>query len=156
MSGWASGVVEAISWLRARPPGDRARIVVAAGLLVGVSLAVEIVQFARLRAALVSAGRRSERIVPGAPTAERVANTVDLVDQGLPSERTCLVRSLTAETLLRAYGHTPRHRIGVDRDAAGGIEAHSWLEDGDQILIGTVDDLSRYEPLPPLNDHGDT
>jgi hypothetical protein len=30
------------------------------------------------------------------------------------------------------------------------MKAHSWLELGDEVLIGDLEDLSQYDPLPSL------
>lgn len=60
------------------------------------------------------------------------------------------MRSLTAEALLRLYGFTPKHRIGVAKETETEMKAHSWLEFQDDVLIGELEDLSRYEPLPSL------
>lgn len=60
------------------------------------------------------------------------------------------MRSLTAEALLRLYAFTPDHRIGVTKEKETDMKAHSWLEIDDNVLIGNLEDLSRYEPLPSL------
>ncbi|ESP90005.1 lasso peptide biosynthesis B2 protein [Candidatus Halobonum tyrrellensis] len=136
--------------------GDQARLLTAAALLVTVSVGVVVGSFARLRDLLLWAGDAAAPVVPGDPTPARVAGAVDVADRGLPGDRTCLVRSLTAETLLRLYGYTPVHRIGVDTAVESGMKAHSWLEYGDDILIGEVEDLSRFTPLPPLDEDGES
>jgi hypothetical protein len=130
--------------------GDRVRLLGAMALLLVVRLSVVLVSFARLRAALVRVGDGAARFVPGSPQPERIAWAVDAADRNVPGDRSCLVRSLTTETLLRAYGRDPIHRIGVDRGDDGAVEAHSWIEYDGDVLIGQLDDLARYEPLPPL------
>lgn len=130
--------------------GDRVRFLSATALLLAVRLSVVVVPFARLRVALVRIGDAAARVVPGSPRPARVAWAVDAADRNVPGDRSCLVRSLTTETLLRAYGHEPVHRIGVDRGDDGAVEAHSWIEYDGDVLIGQLDDLGRYEPLPPL------
>lgn len=141
-----------LSTFRAYSTGDEARVSLSAVLLPVVWIAVVVGSFSRVRAGLLWVADRAA--VPGDPTPARVATAVAVADGWLPGERTCLVRSLTAETLLRLYGHRPVHRIGVDTGVADGMKAHSWLEHGDEILIGDLEDLDRYTPLPPL-DEGD-
>lgn len=137
------------------PFGTQARLLAAAALLVSLAVGIVVAPFARVRDALLWLADRAAAVVPGDPKPGRVVAAVEVADGELPGERTCLVRSLTAETLLRLYGHAPEHRIGVDPDAEGGMKAHSWLEYGGEILIGDLEDLSRYEPLPPLDGGND-
>lgn len=134
--------------LRALTIGDVARLWVAVTLLAALYAAVVVLSFARVRAALVrSTGWGG---VPGSPAPTRIVWAVATADRYLPGDRTCLVRSLTTEAIMRLYGYYPTHRIGVDRDADGGVKAHSWLEFEDEVIIGDVPNLDRYEPLPPL------
>lgn len=140
-----------IERLLARSPADYPRIATAAVLLVSIQVAVAVLSFSRFRGALLRGSTALARVVPGSPPAPRVVWAVEVADAKLPGERKCLVRSLTAEALLRCYGVRPRHRIGVDPE--DGLEAHSWLEHDGTILIGDLEDLSRYEPLPALDDH---
>ncbi|WP_424016474.1 lasso peptide biosynthesis B2 protein [Halorientalis pallida] len=130
--------------------GDRVRLLTAAVLLPVVRVALAVISFARLRAGLVRVADSTASFIPGSPRPERIAWAVDAADRTVPGDRTCLVRSLTTEALLRAYGHDPVHRIGVDRSEDGAVEAHSWIEYDGDVLIGQLDDLARYEPLPPL------
>lgn len=132
-------------------PGDKLRLAVASGLLVVTWGGVLAVSFDRFRSLLVGIGDLGARVVPGTPTAGRVVAAVDVADSWVPGSRTCLVRSLTAEVLLRAYGHSFEHRIGVDRDGSDSVRAHSWIESGGEVLIGDLDDLDEYEPLPPIS-----
>lgn len=88
--------------------------------------------------------------IPGSPSPERVTWAVDAADRTVPGERTCLVRSLTAETILCLYEYKPVHRIGVDRSNDGEVKAHSWIEYDDEVLIGELENLSDFQPLPPL------
>jgi hypothetical protein len=89
-------------------------------------------------------------LVVGSPTPTRIVWAVEAADHDLPGDRTCLVRSLTAETLLRLYGYHPRHQIGVTKTNEG-MEAHSWLEYGSDVLIGDIENLSEYVLLRTAN-----
>ena len=136
--------------LLARSPGDYPRFATAAVLLLAIDVAVTVGSFERLRNGLVRVATALARLVPGTPHPVRVVWAVEVADDRVPGDRKCLVRSLSAEFLLRLYGVEPLHRIGVD--PTGEFEAHSWLEYDDEIIIGDLDDMDRYEPLPPLND----
>lgn len=132
--------------------GDKVRALVAATLLLCIWAGITVVPFDRFRAVLVRVGDAGRAIMPGSPSIGQIARLVDVVDVNLPGQRTCLVRSLTTEVLLRAYGHQFDHRIGVDKTTEGDVKAHSWIEHQNEVLIGQVEDLDRYEVLPPLND----
>jgi hypothetical protein len=134
--------------------GETLRLLLSAALLSTVSLGIDRFSLSRVRAILLWTAGFARPLSPGTPTPGRTAWAVKIADRQLPGDRTCLVRSLAGETLLRLYGFAPEHRIGVDKGADGAVEAHSWLEHEGRILIGNLDDLSRYEPLPSL-DHGD-
>ena len=60
----------------------------------------------------------------------------------------CLTQSLALETLLLQAGHPAELRIGVARGAAGGFEAHAWVELDGQVMIGRLPDLHRFAVLP--------
>lgn len=131
--------------------GDQLRLVAATGLLLVTWGGVIAFSFDRFRCGLLGAGRLGERVLPGTPDPERVARIVDVADRHVPGDRKCLVRSLVTETLLNAYGYEVDHRIGVDRATNDGIEAHSWIEYEGEILIGQLENIERFEPLPPLD-----
>lgn len=134
--------------------GDKARFVITVIQLLLLPVVLSHVSFSRVRTVLTYLSTATGRVVPGSPTPQRLARTVELADSHLSGERTCLVRSLTTETLLLLYGHTFNHRIGVKKSEEGAVEAHSWIEINDEVLIGELKDLSEYSPLPAL-DGGD-
>lgn len=135
--------------------GDKARLLASVVLLILVWVGIAVRPFAGVRAALHQVVRTARPVVPGRPSPGRVVWAVDAADRHCPGDRTCLVRSLTSEALLRLYGYEPTHRIGVDKEAEDDLAAHSWLEYEGDVLIGDLDDLSRYEPLPALDDWDD-
>lgn len=137
--------------------GDKARLVTAGTLLLVVRVGIFLVSFSRFRRLLVTPASVLSRLVPGSPSPVRIAWAVEVADATLPGERTCLMRSLTTETILCLYGldRDVDHRIGVDKSGGGGFAAHSWIEYDDGILIGDLEDLSRYQPLPSLNERED-
>lgn len=131
-------------------PGDQARLSASAVLLVALSAGFAVGSFSRIRRYLLWVCDTISPIVLGNPTAGRVASAVDVADRLVPGDRTCLMRSLTAEALLRLYAYTPEHRIGVTKETDDEMKAHSWLELQGDVLIGGLEDLSQYQPLPSL------
>ena len=132
------------------PLGDQLRLLGGAVLLVSFSIAFAVGSFSRIRRYLLYVASRISPVVPGSPAPEQVIAAVTTADRYVPGYRTCLMRSLTAEALLRLYAFTPDHRIGVTKESSDEMKAHSWLELQNDILIGDIEDLSRYEPLPSL------
>jgi len=62
--------------------------------------------------------------------------------------RGCLPLALTAQYWLRQYGVPTELRIGAMRDASGQLQAHAWIEQRGQILIGgPPSSLDQYTPL---------
>jgi hypothetical protein len=64
---------------------------------------------------------------------------------------TCLSEALTAQVLLHRHGYPARVRIGVAKAQDGRLEAHAWLESGDQLVLGARG-YERYSPLPALDE----
>jgi hypothetical protein len=131
--------------------GDQARVAIATALLVTLPTLITVGSFSRVRVSLLWVAGGTEDLVSEAPRPERIAQLVKICDRRLPGERTCLVRSMTVETLLRVYGYSATHRIGVDKDDRAELEAHSWVEYEGEVLIGELDDLSRFTPFPDID-----
>jgi len=60
---------------------------------------------------------------------------------------TCLVRALAAQSLCRRYGYPCRLELGARRGDAGELEAHAWLEIGEDVVIGGDEMLGEYTPF---------
>jgi Transglutaminase-like superfamily len=58
----------------------------------------------------------------------------------------CLEQALAARALLVRYGYKPRLSIGVAKDEQLQLEAHAWVTNEDQILIGGHES-GRYTTL---------
>jgi len=140
-----------ISAFLSAKPGDQFRLLIASALLLSLPFIFPIGSFARIRRVMLRVSERGEWIVQGTPKYSRVVLAVKVADSQLPGSRTCLVRSSTAEVLLRLYGFTPEHRIGVAKEDSGEISAHSWLKLDGEVIIGELDDLPRFDPLPSLD-----
>ncbi|WP_081716949.1 lasso peptide biosynthesis B2 protein [Leptolyngbya sp. Heron Island J] len=59
----------------------------------------------------------------------------------------CLVRALTAQLLLTRYGYPHQLHIGVAKSAADTLEAHAWIEYQGRVIVGQLNDLSRFKSL---------
>ncbi len=73
--------------------------------------------------------RRASRLVPGA---------------------TCLPQALTTRVMLERHGIPNELLIGVAKTDDGTLEAHAWIEVDDKVIIGNLNDLSRFHRMPEL------
>lgn len=104
------------------------------------------VSFRRLRGMLL----RMEHKAPeqgSRATADELVWCIEAAKQYLPAA-TCLTCSMAAQVLLRRNGYTSTLRIGVARGGRGDLEAHAWVECDGRVVVGEVDNLNRYTPLP--------
>lgn len=95
-------------------------------------------------------GRIPDRFYPDCagdpPSARRLAWAVRAVSRFVPRS-SCLVRAIVTERLLTRYDHPSRFRIGVSKEGPE-LVAHAWVESNGTIIVGNVEDLSRFQPLP--------
>jgi hypothetical protein len=86
-----------------------------------------------------------------APSADEIAWSVEVARRWVPGRYQCLPSAYAAHLLLHHYGHASIIHVGVSRDATGKVEAHAWVECEGRTLIGAIEDLARFIPLPPLS-----
>ena len=63
---------------------------------------------------------------------------------------TCLPKAFVGEWLLRRRGQSVDMRVGVAKDASGGLDAHAWLEVEGETIIGAVEEMGRFSTFPSL------
>jgi Transglutaminase-like superfamily len=80
----------------------------------------------------------------------KIAWAVKVISRSMPGKVKCLARALTTQTLMNWQGHSCEFRIGVAKSNGGTLEAHAWVEYQGQVVIGNLQDLSRFIPLPSL------
>ena len=131
-------------------PGDQFRLFLAGVLLLTLPTVFSVGSFAKDRHRLIGVIKRSAWLIPGSPTHGRIVSAVEVADRHLPGDRTCLIRSSSAEALLCMYKFAPTHRIGVAKETDGEISAHSWLELNGDVIIGDLNELDRFNTLPSL------
>ena len=68
----------------------------------------------------------------------------------MPGSVKCLARALTMKTLLDQYNCPSKLMIGVDKNSLDQLEAHAWIEYEGHVVMGQLNDLSRFKPLPNL------
>jgi hypothetical protein len=73
---------------------------------------------------------------------------VDVNSRYMPGYTKCLARALTTQVLLTQQGYASDLRIGVAKHESGHLQAHAWIEYQGTVVIGNLEDLSRFSPLP--------
>ena len=63
---------------------------------------------------------------------------------------TCLVNGLAGQYLLNRNGYKPTLHIGVKKQTDKILMAHAWVTVDQQVVIGMIDDLHTYTPLPGI------
>jgi hypothetical protein len=81
----------------------------------------------------------------------RIIWAVEVTGHYLLVDKRCLTQALVAQRLLREARDPSTLRIGFCRIANGQVDAHAWLEDQGKVLIGYLDDLDEYVPVPSLS-----
>jgi len=66
---------------------------------------------------------------------------------------TCLVSALAGQAYLNRLGHSATLCIGATRNGLGGLEAHAWLEDrGDVLVGGPAPRVSGFKRFPGIDE----
>ncbi|OKH32524.1 hypothetical protein NIES2101_40615 [Calothrix sp. HK-06] len=132
---------------------NRARVLLLAALilLTGVRLGLLLLPFRRLikLVTLISEGL-SHEIAINKVSLGQIVWSVNVVTRYTPGGAKCLARALTTQILMSWCGYKPELRIGVARSETGIFEAHAWIEYQGQVIIGYLQDLPRFVPLPSL------
>ncbi len=127
------------------------RLLVTSALLVGtIRLGLWLLPFQVLRLRLAGMARTANKVQQGdQATIDRVVWAVKVASRYVP-KATCLTQALAAQVLLSRRGYPVRLRLGVAKGEAGQLRAHAWVESQGRIMIGGLEALSHFTPLPPL------
>jgi hypothetical protein len=124
---------------------EEVRLVTEAALLLAlIRLGVSLLSFRRLTSLLRLSEIAADGPVPASPPEGEpaatvigaVAGAVRAAADRTPWDSTCLVRSLTAHEMLRRRHITSTVHLGVAKQPAGDIAAHSWLDSGGSVVTG--------------------
>ncbi|MDZ7267800.1 MAG: lasso peptide biosynthesis B2 protein [candidate division KSB1 bacterium] len=113
-------------------------------LLCAVRLGLWLLPFATVQRLLRQLRRRRQDTVLHIAT---LIHALTVLSRYVP-HATCLVQALTAHTLLKRHGYPAKLHLGVAKTGAAGLQAHAWVEQHGRVVIGAVEDLARYTPLP--------
>ena len=137
---------------------DRALLLKTFLLLASIKLGLRLLPFQTLRKLLSRFSQPCKaKTQPGDLDSDRLNQllaAVRISSRYMPGGAKCLARALTTQVLASRNGYAPTLRIGVARDGNGQLEAHAWVEIQSQIVIGQLNDLTRFTPLPALEGDG--
>lgn len=127
--------------------GDRYFLIETLILLAGIRLGLWLLRFGTLLKLLnkISQPRQISRRI----SISKIVWAVNAATRYVPGAK-CLARALATQVLMNRYGYSPELRIGVTKNQTGKLEAHAWIEYQGLVIIGNLQDLSRYMPLPSL------
>lgn len=132
------------------PSSDRRLLFSTALLVWAVRLGLWLLPFRTLRRLLAKPAQKMAQAREADPTEiKRVVWAVETVSRYVPAA-TCLTRALVTHVLLTQRGCVALLRIGVAKTETGQLDAHAWIERQGKVIIGGMNDLSRYTLLPPL------
>ncbi len=83
-------------------------------------------------------------------TVAQIAWAVAAASRLQPGTAKCLARALTMQALLKQYSYAADLHVGVAKGDQGQLEAHAWVEAEGRVVIGQLNDLTRFVPLPSL------
>ncbi|WP_299486431.1 lasso peptide biosynthesis B2 protein [Acaryochloris sp. IP29b_bin.137] len=82
-------------------------------------------------------------------TLRAVVWAVNTSSRYMPGDVKCLARALVTQVLIYRRGYRPELKIGVAK-TADCLEAHAWVELQGHVIMGLMNDLSRFTPMPSL------
>ena len=129
---------------------ERAQVVEAGGLMIGLGLRLRVSGFRAAQAwGRARAGRLAKTPADSRLACRQVVHAVDRAARALPGNPNCLVRSLTVWTMLAARGIESQLQFGVRR-AGGQTEAHAWVEVDGRVINDSPDIGERFPVLEPM------
>jgi transglutaminase superfamily protein len=128
---------------------DPSLLAAATATMMAVRIALWVLPFRVVRAAVMGSAVRSRFSANTPRTVDRIVAAVTAASRVVP-RATCLTQSLTAQVLLGRHGHPVELRLGVAREA-GRFDAHAWVECDGRVVVGDAD-VGRYTPVARLSD----
>lgn len=136
-----------------RPPMLRRSFFLKVWLLVwGIRLGLWVLPFRNMRKIVQKLAQSPNAPpTPRWPVPKQICWTVTVTSRYVP-QASCLTQAMTAQILLRRYGHPATLRIGVTRGGKGDFQAHAWVESNGAVVIGGTEAelVKKYVMLPAL------
>jgi Transglutaminase-like superfamily len=123
-------------------------------LLTLIRLGLWLVPFEQLWKALVRLGqyrtKASSFPLGIGPIVRRAIWAVNWSCKFTPGGAKCLARALTVKVLLDWNDCPADFKIGVAKNGDGKFEAHAWIEVEGTVVIGQLQNLEQFTPMPSL------
>ena len=136
---------------------DRGTLLQTYLLLTLIRLGLLLLPFERLWKKLVKLGQPQSSATVGVTELKtevqrvrQVIWAVNLSTRFSPGGAKCLARALTTKVLLDRRQCPCDFKIGVAKSEQGKLEAHAWIEVQNQVVMGQVNKLDQYTPMPSL------
>ena len=95
---------------------------------------------------LSSTGKKDVSSVPHCELND-ILWSIHAVNHRLPGA-TCLMNAIAAKYLLKKHCIDAQLLIGVRKDSTETLKAHAWVTVDQKIVLGDVENISEYIPLP--------
>ena len=129
------------------PSTDRNLLISAVLLLAATRYGLQLLPFRIIRRLLARPPQRARGCSQtNQSSREQIVWAVTVASKYMPS--TCLSQALTAQVLLEKAGFSAHLRIGLVKGPDGQLRGHAWIESQGKVVIGALEDLSRYVTLP--------
>jgi hypothetical protein len=130
------------------PLEDRKILIEAILLLAAIRLGLWLLPFHRLRRFLIGIAQLGYRSPKGHQISiNRVVWILAAARRYIPGVR-CLAQAMAAQILLTRCGYLTYLRVGIARGTKGQLEAHAWAEIQGEIVVGGLNNISLYTPIP--------
>jgi hypothetical protein len=134
---------------------DRLFLVKTYILLTLIRLGLWLVPFEQLWKALVRLGQYRTPKTSSFPlriglVVQRAIWAVNWSCKLTPGGAKCLARALTVKVLLDRNHCPADFKIGVAKNGDGKFEAHAWIEVEGTVVIGQLQNLEQFTPMPSL------
>lgn len=132
------------------PSAERRRALEAAATLGSVRLALWLLPYRHVRTMFEPRRRPGPLPLGDGERAARIAETTAAIRRGarLIPAASCLTQAIAARRMLARRDVPSTLRIGVAKGDDAHLQAHAWVESGDDVVVGGRPDLDRYALLP--------
>ena len=117
--------------------------------LIGTILLLKIFPYNQLRQFIANQSKKKKHFTNDSVTANRIVAAVKTASQYAPGNSTCLIKALTGYYLLTQKNIPAEMYIGVKLGLPGQLNAHAWVVNQGEVLLGYLDDLPSYTKLTP-------
>jgi hypothetical protein len=128
-------------------PSNRWLVLNAYFTIIGMNLLLKFVSYNRIRQSIANQSLRKKTYNQDPSCAIRIAEAVKLAGQYTPGKTTCLVKALSGYYLLTKHNIAVEMYIGVKLGLPGQLNAHAWIMNQGEVILGNLEDLPSYTKL---------